>query len=106
MAGEGGSRIIDAAVAAEPGIKENYATLYERILREGEARVIEKGIEQGIERGEATVVERLLRLKFGELPADVRARVAQAKSAELERWAERILCADSIALVFEDTSLE
>ena len=106
VAGEEGSRVIDAAIAADPGIKENYVTLYERILREGEARGIakgiEEGIEKGIEKGEATLLEKMLRLKFGELPADIRTRLADAKTPELERWAERILSAQSLSDVFDE----
>lgn len=98
VSGEERSAVLEAAMAAVPEIKETYVTLYERIWSEGEAR----GIEKGIEKGEATVLEKLLRLRFGELPAEVRARLEGAHTAELERWAERILSADTLGAVFED----
>ncbi len=94
VSGEENSRVVDAVIQAEPGIQEAYVTLYDRILKEGEAR--------GIERGEATVLEKQLRLRFGELPEDLRARLAHAKTPELERWAERILSADTLEEVFRE----
>ena len=48
------------------------------------------------------MLEKQLRLKFGELPADIRARLETAKAPELERWGERILSADSLGEVFVD----
>ncbi len=100
MGVSGGERsvLLEAAMAAEPELKETYVTMYERILREG----IEKGIEQGISKGEATMLEKLLRLKFGELPADIRTRLETAKAPELERWGERILSANALGDVFAE----
>jgi uncharacterized membrane protein YidH (DUF202 family) len=49
--------------------------------------------------GEARVLERLLRLKFGELPDAVQARLAQADEATLLAWSERVLSATSLAEV-------
>ena len=50
------------------------------------------GIEQGIERGRAeggrTVLERLLRRRFGRLPSEAAERLHRAAAAELETWAD------------------
>ncbi len=48
------------------------------------------------------MLEKLLRLKFGELPADVRTRLVTAKAPELERRGERILSANALGDVFTD----
>jgi uncharacterized membrane protein YidH (DUF202 family) len=45
------------------------------------------------------VLERLLCLKFGELPDAVQARLAQADEATLLAWSERVLSATSLAEV-------
>jgi hypothetical protein len=67
----------------------------ERFREEG----MQQGIRQGMQQGEARVLERLLRLKFGELPDAVRARLAQADEATLLAWSERVLSATSLAEV-------
>jgi hypothetical protein len=41
-------------------------------------------------------------LRFGELPADAEQRLERASLARLERWAERVLTADSLAAVLTD----
>jgi hypothetical protein len=51
--------------------------------------------------GDRHTLRRLLSIKFGELPAPIEAQVARASQAELERFLERVLSADSLAAVFE-----
>jgi hypothetical protein len=46
--------------------------------------------------GQRTLLEKLLKLKFGELNATAEARLAAATSAQLVRWAERVLTAGSL----------
>ena len=74
-----------------------YVSTAERI---GIEKGIEQGIEQGIRRGEARLLERQLTLRFGELPAWVHERLAQAPEADLAQWAERILQAPDLDDVF------
>jgi len=59
-------------------------------------RFHEKGIQQGMHRGEALILERQLRLKFGTLPDEVQRRVAQASEQTLLEWSERVLTADRL----------
>ena len=42
----------------------------------------------------------LLRQRFGDLPGDVQARIEQADMADLQRWTERVIPAQSLADVF------
>jgi hypothetical protein len=70
------------------GAKEAFVTSGQKL--------IQQGIEQGVARGERALLLRLLRLKFGPLPAAVTARVAAAPVEQVERWAERVLTADSV----------
>ncbi len=51
----------------------------------------ERFTESGVQQGEARMLERLLRLKFGALPAKVRQRVEQTDKHTLLQWSERVL---------------
>jgi len=55
-------------------------------------------------RGEPAQVfcSRLLGARFGELPAEVVARVGTATILELDRWAERILTAATLEAVLDE----
>ena len=44
---------------------------------------------------------RQLRRRFGALPASWMARIDKASAAELNRWADRVLTAESLAEVLE-----
>lgn len=61
---------------------------------------LQAGIEKGIEKGERTVLAKLLGLKFGPLMEADRVRLERASASELERWAERVLFAATIDDVF------
>ena len=77
----------------EEETKMTYITSIERM---GLAR----GMEQGLQQGEATVLRRLLTRRFGPLPAWAEERLAQASPQELERWADRVLEAQQLDEVF------
>jgi hypothetical protein len=59
-------------------------------------RVREESAREGEQRGEVRVLLRQMRLKFGEIPEDVRRRVEQADADTLLTWSERILTAERI----------
>ncbi len=46
------------------------------------------------------MLSRLLLLKFGELPAGVRERIARADAEHLLLWSERVLTANRLEQVF------
>ncbi len=83
---------------------EEMSTLLEVRMREWDAASREKGREEGrqagLREGEAFLLHRLLCQRFGELPDSVWPRLQQADTAQLERWGERILSADSLGAVF------
>ena len=70
----------------------------ERGRAEGEAR----GRAEGEARGRAETLLKLLKLRFGEVPADVTEQVRSASVADLDRWTERVLIASSLDLVFAE----
>ncbi len=67
-------------------------------------RAREEGVRRGMERGhvegERTVLERLLRRRFGRLPAGTERRLDRASRADLEAWADNVLDARSLDEVF------
>ena len=58
--------------------------------------------EDGRQEGEAQVVLRLLRLKFGLLKPGIEDRVRSADSERLLVWAERVLTAGTLEDVLRD----
>ena len=59
-------------------------------------RTRQEGIQQGLQQGEAAVLIRQLRKKFGNLPDEQRQRIETADTETLLEWSERILTAESI----------
>jgi len=82
---------------------EKQTMLSER-FDEWEAQFLSRGRQEGIREGrragEATLLERMLQKRFGDLPEPVRARVRAAPSEELERWGERLLDVSSLDELF------
>ena len=60
--------------------------------------------DAGRKEGERHLLLRLLRVRFGELPAAAVARIEAAETAELERWGERLLGAQTLADVLGELS--
>ncbi len=55
-----------------------------------------EGMAEGRAEGKAELLVKQLRLRFGGLSTEARERVAAATNEELDRWAERILTAESL----------
>ena len=62
---------------------------------------IEQGMRQGRAEGERAVLERLLRRRFGRLPAEKVERLQSAPEADLEAWADKVLDAGTLDEVFD-----
>lgn len=81
-------------------------TRVEAIPMTDEERLIQEGLEKGLEQGEAKgvrqVVAKQLRLKFGALDEATERRLEGASLDELDRWSERVLTADSLDEVLTD----
>ena len=85
----------------ENDVNKEIQAWYENYQR-NEQRQRAAARDEGLREGERKLLLRLLRARFGELPATVTARVEAAEEADLERWGERVLAADSLAAVFGD----
>ena len=68
----------------------------------GEARGAILGRTEGRAEGQRSVLSKLLKLKFGPLPAAAQERVARAGSPELEAWADRVLTAASLDEIWSE----
>jgi hypothetical protein len=62
---------------------------------------LEQGREEGIRRGEATLLLRLIELRFGAADQDVIRRIHEADSETLLHWSDRILTAQSLSELLE-----
>lgn len=87
--------LAEALDAAQPDLKEAIMTLAEKWKTEGEA----KGRAEGEARGRTETLRKQLTLKFGELSEPAAHRLATATDAELDRWIERVLVADTLDAV-------
>ncbi len=62
-------------------------------------RFIQQGKLEGKQEGEAAMLLRLLRLKFGEVPEVVRRKIQNTDPQTLLEWSDRVLTASSIEQV-------
>ena len=83
-----------------PEESKAMAGMYQRARDEAMRRGIEQGVRRGRVEGERAVVERLLLRRFGELPRSASERLVGASTSDLERWADRVLDANSLDDVF------
>jgi flagellar biosynthesis/type III secretory pathway protein FliH len=85
-----------------PETQALWDELKNELLSKGRREGRKAGREEGRKEGERALVRKLLTLRFGKLPADAEQRLKRASLAELERWAERVLTAKSLAAVLAD----
>lgn len=85
--------------------KETTMTTAERLRAEGRAKGLREGHREGLaagrNEGRLSLLRLLLEQRFGPLPSPVMARLREASSAELERFAGRILAARTLDDVFD-----
>jgi hypothetical protein len=63
-------------------------------------KYVAEGVKEGTTKGHREVLQDLLQQRFGELPADVVARLGEADDDTLRVWWRRVLTAGSLAEVF------
>jgi flagellar biosynthesis/type III secretory pathway protein FliH len=64
-------------------------------IQKGMEQGMEKGMEKGVQKGEATLLLRLMELRFGSLDETIRNRLQTADAETLLRWGDRVLSATS-----------
>ncbi|MDD5037281.1 MAG: Rpn family recombination-promoting nuclease/putative transposase [Methylococcaceae bacterium] len=75
---------------------------YQDVFAEGRQEGQQEGRQEGRQEGEQVLLLRQLKRRFGPLPEGVEQRLAQATTDQLERWAERVLEAPTLAAMFEE----
>jgi hypothetical protein len=65
-------------------------------------QLIAKGRAEGKAEGKAEMLVKQLRLRFGTVPERAREKILAADARTLDRWAERVLTAKSVAAVLAD----
>ena len=83
--------------AHDEGVRQGMRAGRDEGMRQGR----DEGMREGRVDGERTVLERLLRRRFGRLPPAVADRLHQAPAADLEAWAENVLDARTLDDVFD-----
>jgi predicted transposase YdaD len=88
-------------IEAIPEEKESIVTAGEQLIERGRQEGLAKGRKEGLKEGQAEMLLKQLRLRFGALPEEAALKVYAADAATLERWAEQVLTARSLAEVLE-----
>ncbi|MBK8637509.1 MAG: transposase [Chromatiaceae bacterium] len=70
--------------------------------KEGRQEGHKEGHKEGLQRGEARILTAQLRLRFGDLPADIHQRIEVADADTLLRWSERVLTAATLDEILAD----
>ncbi|WP_434044558.1 MULTISPECIES: Rpn family recombination-promoting nuclease/putative transposase [Sorangium] len=91
-------------VAAGPEAEEEIVTIADYLReqgrqageREGRQAGEREGLQAGRLEGQRSTLLKLLRLRFGELPEPVVARVRAADAAQIEGWTERVLSSPTL----------
>ena len=96
----GSYRLIDPLVVDKLP-RTLHALLAERMDR-WYRQAEEKGLQEGLQKGEARMLLRQLHLKFSPLAPEVEKRVLSADKERLEEWSERVLTAERLQDVFGD----
>ena len=86
-----------------------YVTSVERIgiakgVQQGLEQGLEQGLQQGVVRGEAIALQRLLRKRFGDIPASIESTINDASLTQIEHWLDCTLEAKSLDDIFGNSS--
>ena len=81
----------------EEWAKEYIAEGVEQGLEKG----LKQGIEKGIEKGEMLALQKLLAKRFGAIPFDITAQIANASLDQIEHWFDKAIDADTLSDVFK-----
>jgi len=87
------ARFVAVEARLERNTKMGYVSSAERV---GQRKGRQEGLQEGRQEGQQAILQRVLSRRFGVLPPWAEARLAQAGSAELLDWADRVLDATSL----------
>ncbi len=94
------SKAAQAQMRQRTGAMENIEIIDFVQQWKDEARAA--GLEEGLAAGRRALLSRQLQLRFGALSPETVAEIAEGNPEQLERWAERVITADTLDGVFAD----
>jgi flagellar biosynthesis/type III secretory pathway protein FliH len=80
----------------QQGIQQGVQQGIQQGVQQGIQQGVQQGIQQGVQQGRYVLLERILTRRFGTLPDWAQQRLKAAPSEQLDRWAERVLEAESL----------
>jgi flagellar biosynthesis/type III secretory pathway protein FliH len=98
---------------ADSMLAERIESWFDEATRKGVQQGMQKGMQQGMQKGmqqgmqvgllkgQAGVLAKLLKLRFGPLPEEVIERLSGAMVDELDGWVEAVLTAPTLSAVFD-----
>ena len=89
---------IESISEARDMLKENIEAWKQNLIVTG----VMQGREEGILIGEALLLERLLKRRFGELPENITQKLRYATQEELETWSYAVLDSKLLEDIFQD----
>jgi hypothetical protein len=85
-----------------PAVREKVNEMLEQHFPYPQSDFAKEHYGKGVREGEATLLLRMLTLRFGELPTEVEERVREADGETRLRWGERFVTATTLGAVFAD----
>lgn len=67
-----------------------------------QTRFYQEAMTEGLEKGEQSLLQRMLMRRFGELPVQLQQLLSQANAAQIEQWADRFIEATTLEAIFGD----
>ena len=79
-------------------IKDNeiLRDVWEEVMAKGEAKGEAKGKAEGEAAGMVRILRGQLLIKFGRVPKWAEERLAKANTAQIERWAKKLMTAETL----------
>ena len=78
------------------GIKQGKDEWLQKGVQKGKA----VGKREGVQKGQTALLARMIRKRFGSVPAWAAEKLEQATTAQLEQYAERLLDAETVEAIF------
>ncbi len=88
----------------DEGHKKGLDEGHKKGLDEGHKKGLDEGHKKGLDEGLETgrnILRRILRQRFGDLPANIEHRVEMATAEQLEAWTEKLFVVTSVDELFE-----
>ena len=83
-------------------MQKHFGPEAEEVAKTAGQRLIQQGLRQGMQQGQARLLLKQLHLRFGDLSPEAVARIQGADDVALDRLSERIITAKTLGDVFDD----